>query len=56
MLKVYAAYSAIIVQIFYAFFFTLYLPVAMTHYLDLWHLKTVKTAIFISYSDGVARV
>jgi hypothetical protein len=23
------------------------LPVAMTHYLDLWHLKTVKTAIFI---------
>jgi hypothetical protein len=23
----------------------------MTHYLDLWHLKTVKTAIFIK--DGV---
>ena len=29
-------------------FFTLCLPVAMTHYLDLWHLKTVKTAIFIT--------
>jgi hypothetical protein len=29
-------------------FFTLCLHVAMTHYLDLWHLKTVKTAIFIT--------
>jgi hypothetical protein len=48
MLKVYAAYSVIIVQIFYAFVFTLFFPVAMTNYLNLWHLKTVKTAISIT--------
>ena len=48
MLKVYAAYSAIIVQIFYAFVFKSCLPVAMAHYSNLWHLKTVKTAIFIT--------
>jgi hypothetical protein len=42
----------IIVQLlgkyFTLLFFKSFLPVAMTHYLDLWHLKTVKTAIFIT--------
>ena len=39
-------------HVLFSIYFTLLgfkscLPVAMTHYLDLWHLKTVKTAIFL---------
>jgi hypothetical protein len=48
MLKVYAAYSAIIVQIFYAFVFYVVSSCYDDPLFGLCHLKTVKTAIFIT--------